>query len=170
MLWILLLGTALAGAGTPEPDSGGLEDQDNTVVVTATREKGYGVEDSGMATRTDTLLAEAPAAVPIVPRDLITDRVSQTAADALALALAPPINQRQSDQGHQAFTIRGFFQDGDNRYLGAAPSVTARLGGSTTGRAALLYVAASATCPAATASTACSRGVPGPGTRAWARA
>jgi catecholate siderophore receptor len=76
--------------------------------------RGYRATRSTTPTRTDTPILETPASISVVPRELFRDLNAQTPGDVLRAI--PSVAQRQNFQGAEAFTIRGFFVDGDNGY------------------------------------------------------
>lgn len=110
---LLLLTTAAALVGATaraEDDASGL------ITVTAPRDQGYRVKNSGSATRTDTPLLDVPQTVDVLSRDRLDDQAILSISDALRYV--PGTTAAQGEGNRDQIVIRGnnssadFFVDG----------------------------------------------------------
>lgn len=113
--WLSLcaLSASVGGAAFAEPEPG--EKREGTVYVYGTRDT-YAADQSGSATKTDTLLIDLPQAINVLTRDLLDDQAISNVSDALRNI--PGIVVAQGEGHRDAPILRGnvttadFFVDG----------------------------------------------------------
>jgi len=102
------LGPAVAADDAAAPAAGSAaaeSDAQSTIYVIGERTRGYGVERSSTATRTNTPLRDIPQSMTVIPSDLIRDQSMQSMTDVIRYV--PGVGTSQGENNRDTVVLRG---------------------------------------------------------------
>lgn len=84
------------------------EGEEEEIVATGDKERGYRVPNTSTATKTDTPLRDVPGSIQVIPKQVITDQGVTRISDALRNVSGVAPQRDYSDDTDTRFNIRGF--------------------------------------------------------------